>query len=139
MKTVGTPGAIKTPSAYAGNLGQGIKYPLTIDGNGRLLLSSGLTSVSDSIASILLTTKGERVMQNDYGAGATGLFDPADPVILAAAIQQSILEHEPRVSSVSVSVQSISPSGKAVYNIAYTVRGEATQQTLTFPIFNGPA
>ncbi len=131
----GTPGAIPAPPAFAGHLGQGISYPPTFDGNGRLKLSIGVNSVLDSISSICQTQAGERAMQPDYGAGGLGVFEPSIPQRLAATIRAQIEDHEPRVSSVDVKVRQTDENGTLFIDINFVVAGEANSRTLTFPFY----
>ena len=134
----GTPGAIRQTPVAAGNLGQGIKYPIRYTAAGRLDLSFGTQSVLEAAQSICSTQPGERVMEPEYGA-AVGLFEPIDAGRLTIAVQQNIAEHEPHIESTEVNVD-LGPTGggQMVQSVGVIIRGEATVQYLTFPIFVGP-
>lgn len=135
--SVGTSGAIQVPPPAAGVLGQGITYPPTVDSKGRLALSWGVDLVTQSIQSICVTQPFERVMQPDYGA-ATETFEPADLARMQTKLEEQIAAHEPRAEKVSVTVQP-STNGEVLTIVAFTVRGEATERTLTFPLYTPPA
>lgn len=136
--SVGTPGAIQSPPASAGVLGQGIKYPLALDSKGRLALSWGLDSVNDSIKAIGMTQPHERVMQPGFGAGVgVGEVSP-DTDRQKLAMLRNIDQHEPRVQDAEVDVQ-VLPNGGIIENVKYLVRGEATSRDLTFPLYTPPS
>lgn len=138
MATVGTVGAIPEPPPTAGQFGQGVKYPVDFDSNGRLKLSFGATSVEEALISIMRTYPGERVMQPDYGAGVM-LFEPYDTSRIVLAIRESIEAHEPRVTQADVSVSQGQQVGEVFVTIIYSVAGDANPRTLTQGFFNGPA
>ena len=50
-------------------LGKGWKFPVKPDLTGKIALSEFEEDIRESIRIILLTSKGERVMQPEFGAG----------------------------------------------------------------------
>lgn len=128
---------IRTPPPGAGIYGQGVSYPMTLDSNGRLKLSYGPQIVSEAVLSIAQTQTGERPMQPDYGAN-NALFDEVDLAAYKISLEQGIAEHEPRVERANVSA-ALQPDGGVRVTIAYLIRGEADERTLTYPLFLGPA
>lgn len=137
MATVGTPGAIQQPPSTAGIFGQGVKYPLTLTTQGRLALSSGETSVREALQTILETAVGERAMLPTYGA-RQGEFEPIDLARMVAKFKKDVAEHEPRVEAVSVDSIPGPGAGEVSLTILYVLVGEATENTLTYPLFVGP-
>jgi phage baseplate assembly protein W len=136
--TVGTPGAIQTPSPTGGFMGQGVKYPLTLTSQGRLQLSNGTTCVEDSLRAILETAPGERAMLPGYGA-KTGEFEPIDLQRMVAKFKKDVADYEPRVESIVAADIGYGPGvGEASVNIVYQLVGEANERILTYPIFVGP-
>lgn len=135
--SVGTAGALPAVPPNAGVIGQGIKYPPTLDGKGRLVLSFGIDLLDQQIQSLCLTQPFERVMQPNYGA-ASETFEPADLARFKAVLEQQIALHVPQVESAEIDV-SIEPNGIVVANIVYTPRGDASERTLTFPLYTPPA
>lgn len=129
--------SIQAPPASAGVLGQGIKYPPQFDSKGRLALSWGSDLVDQAILSLCQTQPGERVMQPDYGASSE-TFEPIGLDRMKIQLEKSIADHEPRAKDVRVDV-SLDPDGIPVARVSYSVDGEATERTLTTPIFTGPA
>lgn len=138
MSTVGTPGALPTPPATAGVLGQGIKYPPEVDtATGRLKLSFGSALVDQSILSIAMTQPYERPMLPGYGA-ASITFEPVDEHRFKLLLEANITEYEPRATNVKVEAMPLKTS-ETQAKITYDVIGEASPRTLTAPIFTGPS
>lgn len=139
MATVGTPGAIQTPSPTGGFLGQGVSYPLTLTATGRLALSNGSTCVEESLQAILETAPGERPMLPGFGS-KTGEFEPIDLQRMIAKFKKDVGDYEPRVESITnVDVQYGPGVGEASVSIFYVLVGEANERILTYGLFLGPA
>ena len=134
MATVGTPGAIQQPPPDAGFAGQGVSYPLAYTPQGRLALSWGEQSVNDSLVSILHTAAGERGMLPDYGA-KVGEFEPADLARLIAKFRLDVRNYEDRVDNTDVTTALGDMPGQVIMNITYTMKADATERTLTYPLF----
>lgn len=134
--SVGTPGALPAVPATAGNLGQGIKYPPEVDDKGRLVLSSGVALVDQSIQSICQTQPKERVMQPDYGA-ATATFEPVDLAVMKAKVDEQVAAHEPR--AINVEFEAVPTTDGALATVNYDLDGDPNTKNLTFPLFTGPA
>ena len=130
---------IQAPPPSAGVLGQGVKYPPTLDtSTGRLALSWGPDVVTQAIQSIAQTQASERPMLPGYGAST--IFEPTDSARIAITLDQNIADYEPRAVNVNVEPE-MDPraAGGVIANISYSVLGEATIRTLTYPVFTGPA
>lgn len=132
----GTPGAIRQPDSSSGSMGQGVKYPLALDG-GKLALSQGVESVNDAFKSMCQTAPNERVMQPDYGADPS-IFDPSDIVLAGfkVNISRCIRDHEPRVQDYQVDAK-IARDGEVILALEYSPAEDATPLTLTAPYFTG--
>ncbi len=135
---VGAAGAIQQSPPMAGTGGQGVSYPPTLTVQGRLKISSGSTSVEESLRSILETAPGERAMLPGYGA-RQGEFEPVDLVTMIAKFKKDVADYEPRVESVEVSTEAGPGAGEATVTIIYIIAGDATERTLTAGFFVGPA
>lgn len=129
---------IQQPPPSAGVLGQGVKYPLTLDSlRGRLALAWGPDLVGQAILSIQSTIPGERVMLPDYGAAA-GTFEPIDSERHKLLVEQNISEHEARARNVNVRTN-LEPTGELMETVSYQLQGDATTRTLTSPLFTPPS
>lgn len=139
MATVGTPGAIQAPPSNSGFLGQGVKYPLTLTTTGRLDLSSGQTSVEESLQAILETAPGERKMLPGFGA-RVGEFEPVDLQRMIAKFKKDVADYEPRVESITDVQSAYGPGvGEVSLSIYYTLVGDANENILTYGLFLGPS
>ena len=99
------------------------KHPVTND----LVVSRDASAIKQSIVNLLLTNKGERVYQPDYGSDLRKfLFEPMD-FATAAAIQNKILstlsKFEPRIGVLSIeAVPNFDDNGFEV-EMTYEIRG----------------
>ncbi len=135
--TVGTSGALQKAPANAGIAGQGVSFPIDYTIQGRLALSFGEQSVNDALVSILLTTAGERAMLPSYGANA-GEHEPVDLARMIAKFRLDVRDYEPRVDTTEVSSELGDQPGQVMLHITYTMVSDATERTLTYPLFVGP-
>ena len=73
-------------------LGKGLAFPLAAGPNGRLARASGEAKVEQSIALILSTAPGERVMRQDLGCAIHDMVfapnDPSNVVRITEAVRQ---------------------------------------------------
>lgn len=121
-------------------LGRGWGFPVKVDGAGRIVLSQFEDDIRESIRIILLTAKGERVMRPVFGTGLhTFVFETMSVTnigTIQAAIQNALIEWEPRIELLSVSVEADHGEvGKLLVNIDYEVRATNTQFNLVFPFY----
>jgi phage baseplate assembly protein W len=121
-------------------LGRGWKFPVTVDASGRIALSEYEDDVREAIRIILMTSKGERVMQPDFGAGLYGfVFASMNATNLGRiqrAVADALVKWEPRVQVTEVSVEPDQGElGKLLINIDYRVRATNTRFNLVFPFY----
>lgn len=136
--SVGTAGAIQQPAPTSGTGGQGVSYPPTFTIQGRLKLSNGTTTVEEALRAILETSPGERAMLPGYGA-RIGEFEPANLSRVVAKFRKDVADYEPRVDTVDATPDYGPGAGEVSLSIVYTLVGDATERTLTYPLFTGPA
>lgn len=121
-------------------LGRGWKFPVAVDATGRIALSEYEDDVREAIRIILMTSKGERVMQPDFGAGLYGfVFASMNSTNLGRiqrAVEDALIKWEPRVQVTAVSVEPDQGElGKLLINIDYRVRATNTRFNLVFPFY----
>ena len=107
-------------------LGTGMAFPPRIDpATGRVVLSSGLQSVKESIYLILMTQTTERITRPTFGTDtAEYVFMDMNQTyltIMKRDLTESILRQEPRVSSVDIETTLEGQQGYILINIDYTV------------------
>jgi phage baseplate assembly protein W len=121
-------------------LGKGWKFPVKVDGSGRIVLSEFEEDIREAIRIILLTAKGERVMRPQFGTGLHDFVFETMSVTnigtIQAAIQNALIEWEPRIELLAVKVEADPGEvGKLLINIDYEVRATNTQFNLVFPFY----
>ncbi|HEV2860986.1 MAG TPA: GPW/gp25 family protein [Pyrinomonadaceae bacterium] len=123
-------------------LGKGWRFPVKVDGAGRVVLSEFEEDIREAVRIILLTAKGERVMRPEFGTGLHNFVFETMSVTnigtIQAAIQNGLIEWEPRIEVLAVSVEADPGEvGKLLINIDYEVRATNTQFNLVFPFYVG--
>lgn len=88
--------------------GRSLSFPLRVGSDGRLVWSQGEDNIRESIAVILKTEPGERVVLADFGAGLGHfLFEPNTATTHARieqAVKNALARWEQRISVESVDV-----------------------------------
>lgn len=121
-------------------LGKGWKFPVQVDGTGRIALSRFEDDIREAVRIILLTARGERVMRPEFGAGLHNFVFETMSVTnigtIQAAVQNALIQWEPRIELLSVSVEADQGEvGKLLINIDYEVRATNTRFNLVFPFY----
>lgn len=121
-------------------LGKGWKFPVRVDESGRIALSQFEEDIQEAIRIILLTSRGERVMRREFGGGLHDfVFETMSATNVGniqAAIQDALIEWEPRIEVLSVRVEpDLGEIGKLLIDIDYRVRATNTQFNLVFPFY----
>lgn len=116
-----------------------LSHPIRPDRRGTLaVLRDRHAIIAESIAAILETRQGERVMLPDYGL-PDYVFDVMDNGFAARlryVIEQQIMRYEPLVERITVSVRD-SDAHAATVEIEYVARGTNSPRNLTFPLWVG--
>jgi phage baseplate assembly protein W len=121
-------------------LGSGLAFPLHLDARGQIAMNHLEDQVRQSILLILRTTKGERLMHPEFGAGLNTLvFAPASPMTAALAqhaVQESLTRFEPRIDVLNVTA-TVDPQRPQVLQIAleYRIRQTDAVFNLVYPFY----
>ena len=121
-------------------LGKGIKFPLQINqATGRFVMAEKEESVKESVYIILMTQKEERFTRPDFGSNILSYTFMDTSVtrinVMARELEETILEQEPRISEVDVSIDPQLDKGCLIINIVYTIAESNTQDNLVFPFY----
>lgn len=128
-------------------LGKGWKYPIIaeteIDNNGEQSLisdSQNEEKIRESIAIILGTAKGERVMHPDFGCGINELVfevnNSTTRTLVAFHIQEALREWERRIEVLDVTAQSDPKEGnRLLISINYRIRSSNLKANLVYPFY----
>lgn len=121
-------------------LGTGMRFPPQIDpGTGRFAVSSGERSVKEAVYLILMTARGERWLEPQFGSGmAAYAFMDASPTVLrmlSDELRELLLTQEPRISDVDADITPDPSNGCLVVSIRYTVAASNRVDNLVFPFY----
>lgn len=121
-------------------VGRGFYWPLQVDHTGSIRLTDGAADIDRSMAVVLATAPGERVMRPQFGCRIWDLlFEPVTPNLLglmAEAVRDALAQWEPRVEVLDVEPRP-DPDDQALVAIAITYRVKATndRRNLVFPFY----
>ena len=121
-------------------LGRGWTFPAGVDATGRIALSEYEDDIREALRIILLTSKGERMMRPDFGAGLHDfVFESMSATNIGrvqAAVTDALIKWEPRVEVIGVKVEPEQGElGKLLIDIEYLVRATNNRFNLVFPFY----
>lgn len=123
-------------------IGRGWAFPLGVDVTGGIRLSTNEPEIEESIAIIIGTSPGERVMRPTFGCRIHELvFAPntVETVGLARRyVEEALGMWEPRIEVEEVAVV-LDPAeverGRLNIGVRYTVRGTKDSRSLVYPFY----
>jgi phage baseplate assembly protein W len=125
-----------TTSAF---LGIGWAYPPTAGSAGEVQTAAYEEDVRQAVWIILGTSRGERVMRPDFGAGLDRLaFEPINTTTMALVqhyAEEALVTWEPRIDSIAVAVSADAPHGRLMLDVRYRVRTTNTFYNLVYPFY----
>lgn len=122
-------------------LGTGWSFPPTFSSGGSdVHIVSAAEDIEQSLAILLRTRRGERVMQDAFGCELTEfLFGEISQGLIGRVrtlISDAILHHEPRISLNSVDVsESGAEDGLLLIAIDYTIRATNSRYNMVYPFY----
>ena len=128
---------VETPRKF---LGVGLKFPLRVTPRGAIATAANEERVAESIAFILGTARGERVMRPEFGCGIHELvFEPNNELTrgtVAQSVRRALVESEPRIDVLDVRVESaIDQPNLLLIRIDYRLRANNAFHNLVYPFF----
>jgi phage baseplate assembly protein W len=124
------------PKAF---LGTGWAFPPSADNKGDIALSAFEEDVRQAILVILGTSKGERVMRPDFGAGLRALvFEPINATtaeLVRFRVEEALIQWEPRIDHLQVRVTAEPLRGMLNIRIDYRIRATNTFYNLVYPFY----
>ena len=124
-------------------IGTGVSFPLRVDRQGGLALSSGDTDVQEAIDVILGTAKGERPMRPEFGCGVHDyVFETIDARTLAKIeyeIREALDRWEPRIEVLDIDPDLTRvDQGILMIDITYSLRATNDIRNLVYPFYMIP-
>ena len=121
-------------------IGRGFTWPLGVDHTGAIALSTGVADLDSSIALVLMTAPGERLMRPQFGCRIWELlFEPVTGNLLgliAEAVRDALAQWEPRIVVDEVKPEP-DPDNHALVriNVSYRVRSTNDRRNLVYPFY----
>jgi len=117
-----------------------MKFPPQIDpGTGRFAVSEREQSVKESVYLILMTNRGERWLEPEFGSRMMGYtFMDTSPTMLrmmSDELRDLILRQEPRISNVDIDINPEAKDGCLIVSIEYTVAATNSLENIVFPFY----
>lgn len=128
-------------SAQGGFLGTGWAFPPAFGtGGADVAMVSGNDDIAQSLAILLATRRGERVLRDDFGCElGEFLFGEISQGLVGQVrdlIADAILHHEPRVELNEVQVsEHQAAEGVLMIRVDYTVRATNSRFNLVYPFY----
>jgi uncharacterized protein len=128
------------PDSSRDFLGTGWKFPLQVSVRGGMATARHEERVAESIAFILGTAQGERVMRPDFGCGIHNLvFEPNNDFTqgrVAQAVRRALVDFEPRIDVLDVRADSApNEPNLLLIRVDYRVRATNAFHNLVYPFF----
>ena len=125
------------PKAF---LGTGFKFPVQVDENtGRMATVSYEEDIREAIRIILMTRKGERLRNPDFGCGiheyAFGTLDFTTVSAMKHEVERALVRWEPRIEEIEVKLDTEQGEGMVLIEIGYVVRRTNNPFNLVFPFY----
>ena len=122
-------------------LGTGWSFPPSFaSAGGDVHTVSAAEDIEQSLAILLATRRGERVMQDDFGCELSEfLFGEISQGLIGrvrSLIADAILHHEPRIRLNGIEVsESGSEEGLLLISIDYTIRATNSRYNMVYPFY----
>lgn len=122
-------------------LGTGWTFPPTFGPRGADLYTVfGVEDIEQSLAILLATRPGERVMQDDFGCDLSEfLFGEISQGLIGrvrSAVADAILHHEPRITLNDIDVSDGGArDGLLLIRIDYTIRATNSRYNMVYPFY----
>jgi phage baseplate assembly protein W len=121
-------------------LGQGWAFPPCLESDGAIEIVVYEEDIRQAILIILRTSRRERVMRPDFGAGLEDfLFEPLNETtmqLVKTRVEESLVDWEPRIVVEEVTVTGEQePAGKLIIEITYRIRATNTLHNLVYPFY----
>lgn len=122
-------------------LGRGFRFPVQVDpATGRMMTSEYEEDIKEAVYLILMTRKGERVRNPEFGCGihefAFGTTDFTTLKEMERKVEEALALWEPRIRDVDVTVSlDQEAEGKLKIGISYVIRTTNNPYNLVFPFY----
>jgi uncharacterized protein len=123
-------------------IGQGIAFPLQMNVQGQLQISSQIQNLEESIRIILQTDLGERVYRPEFGSRLSELlFAPMNTqtlLLLRVYTQEALEKWEPRIVIDAIRTEPDPMRGRVEIILEYHPKDSPDQRSLVYPFYLSP-
>lgn len=121
-------------------IGRGFFWPLQVDHTGSIRMTNGAPDLDRSMAVILSTAPGERVMRPEFGCKIWDLvFEPVTANLLglmAQVVREALAQWEPRVIAEDVqAMPDANDSTLVTIHVTYRVKATNDRRNLVYPFY----
>jgi phage baseplate assembly protein W len=120
-------------------IGAGFGFPLQVNVQGGIQLSSAAPNIEASILLILRTSLGERVYRPDFGCRLSELvFEPLNIqtlLLVRLYVEEAVEAWEPRINLIEVRVSPDPIRGKVEIEIIYQPKDSPSPRSLVYPFY----
>ena len=120
-------------------LGNGLAFPLRVNGRGGLTQSQQVQKIKDSICSILGTQHGERLMRPNFGCNLNSLiFAPNNKATANLAryyVETGLITWEPRILLDRVVIENHHERNCLMIHITYKIKSTHEPHSLVYPFY----
>lgn len=121
-------------------LGVGLNLPIALDDKNQIKMTGQEESIRQSIWMILSTSRGERMMRPDFGCAihdaVFGVNDAATAGEVAAAVEDALIEWEPRIDVLGVDTFSDPEKpNHLLIEIRYQIRSTNSRFNFVYPFY----
>ncbi|RKH59547.1 GPW/gp25 family protein [Corallococcus aberystwythensis] len=121
-------------------LGRGWSFPPTfLRERGTVAIVHGVVDIEQSLAILLGTEVGERLMRPEYGCDLRSmLFEPLDASAEAYVkdlVRTAILYHEPRIQLDALKLMPVPETGSIAMLLEYVIRTTNSRHNYVFPYY----
>lgn len=140
-REIAVPAGSSAPAGYdATFIGRGFYWPMQVDHTGSIRLTDGPDDLDRSMAVVLSTAPGERVMRPQFGCRIWDLlFEPVTANLLglmAEAVRDALAQWEPRVEVEHVDpVPDRNDPSLVVISVTYRVKATNDRRNLVYPFY----
>lgn len=120
-------------------IGAGFAFPVHLNVQGSVQLSTGTPNLEESIKIILGTKLGERVYRPNFGCRLSELvFEPMNTqtmVLIRLCVEEALDMWEPRIVLRDVMTSPDPTTGRVDIDIVYSVKGSRDRRSMVYPFY----
>ncbi|NJL20630.1 MAG: GPW/gp25 family protein [Leptolyngbyaceae cyanobacterium SM1_3_5] len=126
-------------NGYEEYIGAGFAFPVRLNVQGSIQLSTGTPNLEESIKIILGTKLGERVYRPNFGCRLSEfVFEPMNTqtmVLIRLCVEEALEMWEPRIILRDVMTSPDPTTGRVDIDIVYSPKGSRDRRSMVYPFY----